>query len=113
MEGILQLYSFSSVLRDLAFVVCCFLIAAYRPQRIQSPGLFKLGCFLWAMSIVAPFILAFGMGAIGFGPYSGRGSGGGSFLILSQLAAPAFYGGAFVCTMIAIVGNGYFPDPDD
>jgi hypothetical protein len=107
------MFSFQAILRDVAFVVCCFIVVSYRPQRIQSPGLFKLGCFLWAVSLVIPYVLYFGLGSIGLTSGFGRNSGGGSMLFIAQMAGPAFFGGAFVCVMMSIVGNGYFPEPED
>lgn len=110
-----SLFGLTSIFRDVAFVVCTMLIASFRPQRIQSPGLFKLACFLWAVSTVAPFVLSLGVGVLD-GSFRGNVYGGGgamSFMMLIQLVGPTLFGAAFVCAIISIVGNGYFPDPKD
>ena len=113
-QALTSLYGMTSIFRDVAFVVCTMLIASFRPQRIQSPGLFKLACFLWAVSTVAPYVLSLGVGVLD-GSFGRNGYGGGrmSFLMLIQLVGPTLFGAAFVCAIISIVGSGYFPDPKD
>ena len=39
---------------NVAFILCMFIVAAFKPERIEDRSRFRLACFLFAISIVLP-----------------------------------------------------------
>ena len=51
---LMQLLGGGQGLLQVAFLAGLLLIPVFKPERIHKPGLFKVACLLFAISIMAP-----------------------------------------------------------
>lgn len=48
----------TQVYLNVAFILCVFIVAAFKPQRIDDRSRFRLACLLFAISIVLPNLVS-------------------------------------------------------
>ena len=92
---------------NVAFVVCVFTVVTYKPDRIRNLSMFRMGCILFALSVIAPSL----MFIVGTATQQTRSGGGNPFgeitltLKIANLVAPLLFAGAFLSTIISMLPN--------
>ncbi len=91
---------------NVAFIVCVFAVLTFRPERIVKMALFQVGCFLFALSIIAPHL---GMFLLGEATGPTRSMGGNLFgeITLSMkiitVLAPILFSVGFLTTVTSLI----------
>lgn len=89
----------------LAFL---FLILVFKPERIERPGLFKVACLLFVLSIVLPSVVTMSLSLVAGGAMSSyfRGSGMASevpiLVSLITLFEPALLAASVMSGLMAL-----------
>jgi hypothetical protein len=91
---------------NVAFIACVFAVLIFKPDRIVKVALFQTGCFLFALSIIAPHIGTFLL-STATGP--GRSMGGNPFgeitmsMKIVNILAPILFSVGFLTAVTSLI----------
>ena len=108
MNFLTQLFGgMTQVWLNVAFVVCVFTVVTFKPDRIRNLSMFRMGCTLFALSVIAPSLMLI-LGTASERTASGGGNPYGEITLILKIAnlvAPLLFAGAFLSTIISMLPN--------
>lgn len=95
-----QMFGLSLSSLQLGFLVCIFVVLIFKPERIARPGLFKIACALFVITLLAPIlqvVLASATSTPGVGRTSSAASGLSG--VLMAFINPVIFSAAFMAAV--------------
>jgi len=104
MNAFTQLFSgMTQIYLNVAFIVCVFGILSFKPERINKVLLFKIGCILFALSLIMPTIGTILPGGAFDSTPRKMANHSAVGIKFANLLSISLYAGAFFTTVLSIL----------